>query len=86
MDKIKFIEIGYRLNIEDLIPFEDIPGEIKQILSDRKQINLILSNNKDKKEVQEFGDKVIAKLTVKFEYLKEKLETFLKAKLLTNED
>lgn len=86
MDKIRLILLEYRHNLEHFVPFEDIPDTIKEVLSHRKRVQCIIEKNKDNKEVQEFSAKAVVDLTHKFEYLKEKLEKFLKVKLIINED
>lgn len=79
MNKIERILRKYRLNIEDLIPYENIEDEIKILEEDLAQIHSILLRNKDDKSICNYGEKAKITLSDKVEYLKDKLVKFVKS-------
>lgn len=82
MDKINDIKFKYRLNIEDLIPDENLLDEIKIIEKDIGAIDWCLTQNKNDKDVVAYGQKFKQNLIDKLEYLKDKLKEFLRREAL----
>lgn len=73
MNKIKEIEHKYRLNIEDLVPYENIQEEIDSIKNDLRDIDLCILKHKDKESIVEYAQKLQKNLCDKLEYLEDKL-------------
>lgn len=77
MDKIRDIYWKYRLNIEDLIPYDSVQVEIDLIVADIRAIDWCVFQNRDNNEVVVFSEKVKRDLNDRLEYLKAKLNEVL---------
>lgn len=87
MEKIKAIDENNRLSFsDDLIPYKYLSDAIKEYLSDINVISEIVVQNKDNKELVDFGERVKSELNSKVILLQTKLKNIPNPKYLEESD